>query len=87
MLQQLLLIGAGPLVQAQPHHRTVVEQVAHAAGSPEAAAVFAEGQAQLGGGAVAVVGEGLDQHGDATRAIALVAHLLEWLLAIPLTLA
>ena len=59
----------------QAHHAAVLEQVAHAAGFAEVAAVLAEGQANLGGGPVAVVGEGLDQHRHPAGAVALVAHL------------
>ena len=55
----------------------MLEQIAHAAGLAQVAAVFVEGQAQFGGAAVAVVGEGLNQDGDAAGAVALVAHRLE----------
>ena len=43
--------------------------------SPERAAVFGEGGADIGRGAVAVVGQRLDDDGDAAGAEALVAHL------------
>ena len=68
------LFGVGG---CQLHHRALLKQVAHAADFAQLAAVFVEGQAQFGGGAVAVVGEGLHQHSHATGAIALVAHRLE----------
>ena len=59
------------------HHRALLKQVAHTAGLAQVAAMLAEGQAHLGGSAVAVVGEGLHQHRHATGAVALVAHRLE----------
>ena len=44
--------------------------------SPSAPPYLGEVRADAAGGAVAVVGQRLDDHGDAARAIALVAHLL-----------
>ena len=49
---------------------------ADAAGLAERAAELGERGADVGGGAVAVVGQGLDDQRDAARAIALVADLL-----------
>ena len=53
-----------------------VELEADAAGLAERAAELGERGAHLGRGAVAVVGQRLDDHRDAARAVALVAHLL-----------
>jgi hypothetical protein len=44
--------------------------------SPSVAAVLGEDRADFAGGAVAVVGQRLDDDGDAARAVALVAHLV-----------
>ena len=46
------------------------------AGDAEVAAVLLDDVADVGDGAVAVVGERLHQHGDAARAVALVRDLL-----------
>ena len=58
-------------------HPLAVELPGHRAGSTEAGAVLREDRAHVGGGAVAVVGQSLDDHGHAARAVALVDHLLE----------
>ena len=55
----------------------MVEQVGHTAAFTEIATVLAERQAQVRCRAVAVIGKGLHQHGHATGAVALVAHLLQ----------
>ena len=55
----------------------VVELPGDAAGLAEGAAAAGERGAELGDGAVAVVGEGLDEDGDAARAVALERDLLE----------
>ena len=57
------------------HHAQPVEQEADRVGLAQRAAVLGEGRADVGGGAVAVVGQRLDDHRDAGRAVALVAHL------------
>src|SRR5262249_46979312 len=49
---------------------------ADAVGLAEIAAVLGEDRADLAGGAVAVVGQRLDDHGHAARTVALVAHLV-----------
>ena len=54
-----------------------LEQPRDRAGAAEVAVVLREGGAHVGGGAVAVVGQRLDDHRDAVRAVALVDHLLE----------
>ena len=53
-----------------------VELEADAAGLAERAAELGERGADVGRGAVAVVGQGLDDHRDAAGAVALVADLL-----------
>ena len=53
-----------------------IEHEGHAVGLAQGPAVLAEGGAHLGGGAVAVVGQRLDDDRRAARAIALVADLL-----------
>ncbi len=58
------------------HLPDAVEQEADAVGFAEIAAGLGEGGADVAGGAVAVVGQRLDDDGDAAGAIALVAHLL-----------
>ena len=54
----------------------MVEHERDRAGLREVAAVLGEGRAHLAGGAVAVVGQHLDDHRDAARAVALVADLV-----------
>ena len=54
----------------------LVEHEGHAAGGAQVAAEFIEGVAHVGGGAVAVVGKGLHDHGHAGGAVALVGHVL-----------
>ena len=53
-----------------------IELEGDAAGLAERAAELGERGADVSGGAVAIVGQGLDDQGDAARAVALVAHLL-----------
>ena len=59
----------------------LVEAPADAAGGAQVPTVLVEEVADLGGGAVAVVGEGLHDDGHAAGTIALVDHLLEVLSA------
>ena len=54
----------------------VREHVRHGAGGAEVAAVLREDRADRAAGAVAVVGQRLDDDGDAARAVALVADRL-----------
>ena len=54
------------------HDALAVEQVGHRAGVGHRAAVAGHRDPHLGGGPVAVVGQALDEHGDAVRAVALV---------------
>ena len=54
-----------------------LEQPGDRAGAAQVAVVLGEGGAHVRGGAVAVVGQRLDDHRDAVRAVALVDHLLE----------
>src|ERR1700691_1391568 len=55
----------------------LVEQVGDRAGLAERATVLGEGVAHVGAGAVAVVGDGLDEHRHPARAVALVEHGLQ----------
>src|SRR5690606_28957283 len=61
--------GIGDLADA-------VEHEAHRAGLAQRAAILGEIGAHIGGGAVAVVGQRLNDDGDAARAIALIADLV-----------
>ncbi len=58
------------------HLPDAVEQEAHAVAFAEIAAGLGEGGADVARGAIAVVGQRLDDDGDAAGTIALVAHLL-----------
>ena len=64
-------------------HALLVEQVGDGAVLAEAAAVLGEDVADLGAGAVAVVGQRLDQDRHAARAVALVGDLLQRVGAAP----
>ena len=55
----------------------MTEQIADAAALSQIAPVFAEGQANVSGRAVAVVGEGIHQHCHATGGIALIADCFQ----------
>ena len=63
----------------------MVEHEGHRAGLGEVAAGLGEIGAHVGGGAVAVVGQHLDDDGDAAGAIALVADLVIGLGVVALT--
>jgi hypothetical protein len=58
------------------HRADAAEQERHAVELAELAAVLAEQRAHVGGGAVAVVGQRLDDERHAARCQALVAHLV-----------
>ena len=58
------------------HDALAAEQVRHAARVGERAAVAGQRDADLGGGAVAVVGQALDEYRDAARPVALVGDRL-----------
>ena len=77
-LQQAFQQGFLPAgIGGDGHLAPVFEEIGHATAFAEIAAVFAEGQAEIRSRAVAVVGEGIHQHGHASGAIALVAHLVQ----------
>ena len=57
-------------------HADMIEHERHRAGVGEVAAVLGEDRAHFAGGAVAVVGQRLDDHRDAARPVALVADLV-----------
>ena len=70
----------GVLVQVlgvQDQHALLVEGPGHAAGGAQALAELVQQVPDLGGGALAVVGEGLHNDGHAIGAIALVDHALK----------
>ncbi len=65
----------------------MLKEIAHAAGLSEVAAVFAEGQTNLGRSAVAVVAECFHKDSHALRAISLVADQLQAGACLPLARA
>jgi len=54
----------------------MIEHERHRAGLGQVAAALGEDRAHLAGGSVAVVGQDLDDDGDAARTVALVANLV-----------
>ncbi len=62
--------------RGQDHHALALELPGHRAGLGDRAAVLRQDRADLGAGAVAVVGEHLDEHGHAVRRVALVGDRL-----------
>src|SRR6185369_4894703 len=65
----------GELAARDGDEPLALEVPADRAAHPEVAAVLAEQVAHFAGGAVLVVGDRLDDHGDAGRTLALVGHL------------
>ena len=68
--------SVSPSVLVDQHDALAAEQVGDRAGVGRVAAVAGDGGAHLGRGAVAVVGEALDEDRDAARAVGLVGDLL-----------
>ena len=73
-LQECLLVDVHVL---DAHFTAVLEEITHAPAFTKVASVFAEGQAYIGCGAIAVVAECLHQHGHSSWAVTLVADRLE----------
>ena len=71
VLHDLVLVQVAVLV-VDDDDALAVEAPGHAAGGAHVAVVLVEGVAHVGGGAVAVIGHGLDDDGDAAGAVALV---------------
>ena len=64
------------LLLRQGHHALAAEHPLHRAGVGHGAAVPGDGDPDVGGGAVPVVGEALDEQGDAGRTVRLVHQRL-----------